>query len=208
MTAAQQPPGGGQGEGGGYPPPGQQGGYPPQGYPPQGQPPPGYPPGQGGYPPPGYPQQQPGGYPSQGQDPLASVGARIGAALIDLLVLIIPAVILSAATGGLETDDGISVGLSGVPFLLDFLLNVGYFTIMEATTGATIGKLAVGTRVVREDFSKIDFGPALIRNLVRIVDYFFCFLIGLIMIATNQRRQRLGDMAANTLVVRKEHART
>ena len=234
MTAAQQPPGGNEppgeqpDQGQGYPPP-QQGNYPPpqQGnYPPPQQgnyPPPqqgGYPPPyQGGYPPPqgyppqGYPPQQ-GGYPPQqgyqqpGPDPLASVGARIGGALIDILVLLIPAAILSALTDGLSTDDGLEISLTGVPFLADLLLNVAYFAVMEATVGATVGKLAVGTRVVKEDFSKIDFGPALIRNLLRIVDYFFCFLIGLIMIAANPKRQRLGDIAANTLVVRKEYART
>ena len=236
MTAAQQPPEGqgppdeqprpdsGQGyppaQQGGSPPP-QQGGYPPaQGYPPQGYPPPqqgGYPPAQGyppqGYPPPqqGYPSQggypPPPGYQQHGSSPLASVGARIGGALIDILVLVIPFAILSALTDGLRTDNGFQVGLNGVPFLIDLVFNVAYFVVLEGTIGASVGKLAVGTRVVREDLSKVGFGPALIRNLLRFVDYFFCFLVGLIMIAASDKRQRLGDLAANTLVVRKEYAR-
>ena len=189
MTAAQQPPGGGPGEGGGYPPPG--GGQ--QGYPAQ----------QGGYP------QQPGGPPpGGGKEQLASVGARIGAALIDILILIIPGLIIAAATGRFETTDGgFEFSLVDGAFLLQMAVMIAYFTIMEATAGGSVGKLAVGIRVVKQDFSPVDFGPALIRNIIRVIDVSFCFLIGLIMIAVTDRRQRLGDMAASTLVVRKEYVR-
>lgn len=195
-----EPPGGGGQEP--YPqqyPPAQGGGYgqqypPPQGYPPQ----PGYP----GGPPQGYPPQQ------YDQAPLAGVGARIGAALIDLVILMVIFFLFAAATGGFDTTNGFEVSLTGAPALFNFLLNVAYFTVLEATTGATVGKLAVGIRVVKEDYRLADFAAVLIRNLVRIVDYFFCFLVGLIMIAATKKRQRLGDMAANTLVVRKEYVRS
>jgi uncharacterized RDD family membrane protein YckC len=202
----------------GYPPP--QGpppqsyppqGYPPAGYPPQGYPPPGYPPQQGyggppqGYPPPQYPPPQ---YPPPyNQAPLASVGARIGAAILDLLILAIVFIAMSAAFGELDTSNGFEARLDGAPFLLNVVIDLLYFALLEGTVGASLGKLIVGTRVVKEDYRKVNFGGAFLRNLVRPVDYFFCFLVGIITIAATQKRQRLGDMAGSTLVVRQEFVR-
>ncbi len=74
-----------------------------------------------------------------------------------------------------------------------------YFAFCEWRWGQTVGKKAMGMRVVPLDGGEMTFGPASIRNVLRIVDF---FLIGPMMIANSARRQRLGDKLAGTVVLR------
>lgn len=73
------------------------------------------------------------------------------------------------------------------------------------TAGRSLGKLAMGLRVVRVDASPVGFLPSLVRNVVRLADYIF-FFVGLWMILVSSRHQRLGDLAAGTIVVRERRA--
>jgi uncharacterized RDD family membrane protein YckC len=76
-----------------------------------------------------------------------------------------------------------------------------YFAFSEWRWGQTIGKNATGIEVRSLDGAeKLTFGQASIRNLLRIVDF---FVIGWIMVAATKRKQRLGDKAARTVVVRR-----
>ena len=76
---------------------------------------------------------------------------------------------------------------------------------MEATLGATLGKLARGLRVRRLDGSPLGWGGATVRNVMRIVDgfpYFVPHLLG-VLVAYRDRplRRRLGDRVARCAVV-------
>jgi uncharacterized RDD family membrane protein YckC len=136
------------------------------------------------------------------------VGYRLLALIIDGLVLLIvtcPLSIISfVATDGDSTEfSGVSAAMNG----LAFVVTIAYYVVMEATRGATVGKMALGLKVVKADGSKPDFGAAIIRNLLRIVDsipFFIPYLLGAILIWTSPTRQRLGDRVANTMVVRKD----
>lgn len=76
-----------------------------------------------------------------------------------------------------------------------------YFAFTEWRWGQTIGKNAVGIEVRAIDRSpRLSFGQASVRNLLRLVDF---FLIGWAMIALSGRKQRLGDKAAKTVVLRR-----
>jgi membrane protease YdiL (CAAX protease family)/uncharacterized RDD family membrane protein YckC len=75
-----------------------------------------------------------------------------------------------------------------------------YFAFCEWRWGQTIGKNATGIEVRSLDRGELSFGRASIRNLLRLVDL---FVIGEVMIATTPRRQRLGDRAAGTVVLRR-----
>jgi uncharacterized RDD family membrane protein YckC len=133
------------------------------------------------------------------------LGRRLGALVIDGILLGIVFVIVGVAGGGGKTGHGqASVHLGGSATLIWALLSLLYFTVSEGTSGQTLGKRALGIKVVRADGSPAGFGPALIRNVLRIVDSLPIFyIVGLISIlATGQRRQRVGDLAANTAVVR------
>lgn len=132
-------------------------------------------------------------------------GRRIVAALIDGLLLTAVFVGLAAATGNAEAEDGtFSVSLTGVPFLVFLLVFLGYYVLLESRTGQTLGKRIMGIRVVAEQGGGApSTGQALGRTLLRIVDGLpVLYLVGLVAVAVTRKDQRVGDMAANTLVVR------
>lgn len=143
---------------------------------------------------------------------LADLGSRIVAGLIDFTIIIIIAFILYSLTfasrfmfgmpwGGPML--GFGWGWYGGMFGIQFLLWVIYFTYFEGTSGQTIGKKITNIRVVKGDGSACDFGSALLRNILRIVDHLpFLYLLGIVLIAATERRQRLGDMLANTILIK------
>jgi uncharacterized RDD family membrane protein YckC len=81
-----------------------------------------------------------------------------------------------------------------------FSLWFNYFAFCEWRWGQTIGKNATGIEVHSLDGDKLNFGQASIRNLLRLIDF---FVIGEAMVALDRRKQRLGDKAAKTIVVRR-----
>lgn len=137
-----------------------------------------------------YGQQQVYG---QGQLQYVGVGMRFLALLID-------AIIIGAVAGLLSFIFRNAPGLSGS---LIGVLAIAYYIVMEATYGATLGKMALGLRVVKEDGSPISWSESVIRNLLRIIDGLFAYLVGAILIWTSPLKQRLGDRVAHTVVIRK-----
>ena len=134
------------------------------------------------------------GQPMYGQTQMqyVGVGPRFLAVLIDTIIIGVVAGILSA----IFRNSGLSGGVTG-------LLTLAYFIVMEATQGATLGKMALGLRVVKTDGSPITWTDSLIRNLLRIIDGLFIYLVGAIFIWTSPLKQRLGDRAAHTVVVKR-----
>jgi uncharacterized RDD family membrane protein YckC len=127
------------------------------------------------------------------------VGRRAVAIIIDSILLMIVGWALAAVTGNTSAT---GFNLGGAPALVFFLIAFAYFVVMEKTQGATLGKKAMGLRVVRENGSAMDWGAVIIRNLLRIIDGIAFYLVGAIVVWISKKRQRLGDMAAKTLVVR------
>lgn len=126
------------------------------------------------------------------------VGRRAVAVIIDSILLFIVAFVIALATGG-TTEAGFHIG--GAPFFLWTALGLAYFIVMEATQGATLGKKAMGLKVVKQDGTPLDWQASIIRNVLRLIDGFFFYLVGAIVVWVSKSRQRLGDMAAHTLVV-------
>jgi len=94
----------------------------------------------------------------------------------------------------------------GINTIIPFM----YFIIAEAVLGATIGKMALGIRVVRLDGLPISWGQSITRNLLRIIDhipYGIPYLLGAILIWASSAKQRLGDRVAQTVVVRRRSLR-
>ncbi|TKJ38604.1 MAG: hypothetical protein CEE38_02565 [Planctomycetes bacterium B3_Pla] len=77
------------------------------------------------------------------------------------------------------------------------------FSFLEGGRGLTPGKWILGIRVLGTDLRPCGFGRALIRNLLKFVDGFFNFMVGVLLIALSENWQRVGDMAARTVVVYK-----
>src|SRR4030067_1107613 len=77
-----------------------------------------------------------------------------------------------------------------------------YHSLLEGTWGKTIGKKICGIVDLKEDFTKCTIGRGFLRNLMRIVDNFFYYLVGVVAMAGTMRWQRLGDLVAGTVVIR------
>ena len=128
---------------------------------------------------------------------------RAGAYVIDFLIR--GAVL---AVGGLIVSlAGIAIGgkvASGVILLAWFLMDWLYPVVFEAgKRGATPGKRAMGLRVVQATGSPITLGQAVVRNFLRFIDGmpFFTYCFGLTSCLATRRFQRLGDLAAGTVVI-------
>jgi uncharacterized RDD family membrane protein YckC len=76
------------------------------------------------------------------------------------------------------------------------------YSFLEGRWGATPGKWVVGIRVLGTDLLPCGFGRALVRNLLKFIDGFFNFMVGILLAALSENWQRVGDMAARTVVVR------
>jgi uncharacterized RDD family membrane protein YckC len=134
-----------------------------------------------------------------------SVGRRFVAILIDSIIVFAVGTPFGdyqhvRSESGMTTYSFHFHGGGALGILLIWLV---YYAVMEATLGATVGKLAMGIRVVQEDGSKCTWQGAIVRNLLRIVDALFAYLVAAILVWTSPKRQRLGDRAANTVVIRK-----
>src|SRR5262249_10287845 len=99
----------------------------------------------------------------------------------------------------------ISVDIAkAVTLLCYFVLSVGYGMILEwHWRGQTLGKRLLRLRVVDAQGLRLQFSQVAIRNLLRFVDSLpFFYLLGGMACLFSRRAQRLGDFAANTIVVR------
>jgi len=95
------------------------------------------------------------------------------------------------------------VGAGGIFLILLFLVEWFYPVLFEVYWhGQTPGKKALGISVINDDLTPVTLGTSMVRNLLRTVDFLPLFyLAGLVTMLSNRRFQRLGDMAAGTLVI-------
>jgi uncharacterized RDD family membrane protein YckC len=132
-------------------------------------------------------------------------GTRIVATLIDFVLFFVLFIIMSVQLGDSSARDsgnGFSVSLNGAPFILYILLVLGYSFLLEWLRGQTLGKMLMGLRVVAVE-GELTAQKVFIRTALRIVDALpFFYVLGFIVMVTSARKQRLGDMAAGTVVVK------
>jgi uncharacterized RDD family membrane protein YckC len=140
----------------------------------------------------------------------AGVTRRFVALVIDGFVFVGIIVVLGLLAGGAYStststptsasfDAGVQIGNG--PMLGALVLFFVYYVVCEGVFGRTLGKRILGLRVVAEDGSPIYLGAAFLRNLLRIVDGLFFYLVAAISVWSSPTRQRLGDRAAHTYVV-------
>lgn len=136
---------------------------------------------------------------SVGELEYQGLGRRFVAIVVDVIVLFVIGYLI-AIPSGMTTGAGFD--LSGGPAFLWFLVSFAYYIVLEGQYGQTLGKMAVGIRVVTETGDAITYRASLIRNVLRIVDGLFVYLVGAIFIYLSDTQQRLGDRVADTVVVR------
>ncbi len=139
---------------------------------------------------------------------IAGIGSRLYAALIDIAVLTPIAFIGIYVTvrAMSDLDERLGNWLAAIAGIATFALLWGYYMIFEITTnGQSPGKRALGLRVIKVHGYPIGFSDSAIRNLVRIVDFLpFFYGTGLLAMLLNKNWQRLGDLAAGTLVIKED----
>jgi len=141
----------------------------------------------------------------------AGIASRLLAATIDTVV---QGVLLVAVVMGLVLFQGAGIDLFGLQvalgYVLVFLVIFGYPAAMETLwRGRTLGKAALGLRVVTVEGGPVRFRHAAIRSIMQLVDKVFPVapaLPGTLAVLASQRNQRLGDMVAGTLVLRERSA--
>lgn len=135
---------------------------------------------------------------------LAGIGSRFLGALLDVTIQasvgLAGALVLAALFEG-----GIFTLLASVgAFLVIFAYDVA-FEVLNG--GRTPGKMAAGLRVVRASGAPVTFVTSAIRNVLRLVDVLPVFYgVGMAAVFFTRRHQRLGDLAAGTVVVRERSA--
>lgn len=132
---------------------------------------------------------------------LASLSNRVFAWLIDMVIIIIAYLMLFAASGLFLSSENSLV----VAWYLLFLPVFFFYTLVWewATGGSTPGKMAMKIRVVRLDGRPLSFTDHLLRWSFRMVDIYFSLgSIAITLINSTDWCQRLGDMIANTSVIR------
>jgi len=166
------------------------------------------------------------------QPPTKVIGRRVGAILIDSLIVFAFNAILFFLMAQTEEDiiRGLGEGdidlttstyfnldlgddqysLVGSDFtiwlLITSVVGILYWMVLPGLKGWTVGKLITGIRVVKDDGTcPAGVGKNVVRQLLWIADYFPYFipyLTGFIVALTNDRNKRVGDIVAGTLVVR------
>ena len=179
-----------------------------------------------GLPPGAYPGLPPGvvaDQPPGAATPRNPLGRRASAALVDVVLLSVVFLILGLATGGTPAQTlppgelswsvgavavstwSISFGevtVAGWWLALYLGVVLVYYFALEATTGRTVGKRILGLRVVSRDGTRPSPAVIAARTLLRLVDWVpLLYLVGFVTaLATGRRRQRVGDLAAQTEV--------
>lgn len=133
---------------------------------------------------------------------LAGPVLRFFAWLIDGLCVM---ALMSFLTGLIRVFGLVSPGMvNAVLTIAFFVLNFGFSIFFEwAWRGQTIGKKLLGLRVVDAEGMRLQFDQVVTRNLIRLVDLLpLAYVVGGLSCWLSRKCQRLGDIAANTIVVR------
>ncbi len=146
---------------------------------------------------------------------------RFVAKFIDGLVMMVPGLLIQGAAaalvpGGLQaltptpgaeptppTPEQIASFASalGLVMVLSIGVNLLYNALMVSKYGATLGKMALGLKVINEDRTKVGFGKAVGRFFAEIVSGMVCY-IGYIMAAFDSEKRSLHDQICSTRVIK------
>jgi uncharacterized RDD family membrane protein YckC len=136
---------------------------------------------------------------------LAGPASRFVSAIVDILIqivlLVCVSIVLSLAGTGVGLGSGLALLLWAV---MSFAVITFYDVFFEVFhSGRTPGKRLNGLRVVRASGHPVTFLTSAVRNVIRPIDFLpSAYLLGAIVILATRKNQRIGDVIADTLVVR------
>jgi uncharacterized RDD family membrane protein YckC len=139
-----------------------------------------------------------GYYAASGNVTVSVLGIMLGNATASVLgIMLGPIYLFDSFAYGSVWDAAIVLGI---------VIELLYFTLLLGRYGQSVGMMAVKIKVVNEaDSAPITYGAAFIRTILLYVDeipYAIPFLLGAILIWTSDKKQRLGDRVAHTVVLK------
>ncbi|MGN7409406.1 RDD family protein [Sporosarcina sp. SAFN-010] len=141
---------------------------------------------------------------------LAGLGSRSAAFIIDQLILTVVNISVLIVLAIFYTRDidffafaGMDSLILGLAILGLFIVNTGYFVIMEYFSGGkTIGKRLLGIRAIQENGHSLTLLSSFIRNFLRVIDSLPAgYFLGIVLIFFHSKHKRIGDLVAGTIVV-------
>ena len=124
---------------------------------------------------------------------------RVAAAIFDAMIIAIMSMAVAPLVGSSILEPEGSFLVYTVAPVIGFF----YYFLLEGFAGQTIGKRILGIAVVKADGSPCTYLSSFVRNLLRVVDAMpFFYLVGLAVMALSDRKQRIGDHVAGTVVVK------
>ncbi len=128
----------------------------------------------------------------------AGIGDRTMAAVIDYMIL------MSYIIGALFLIGALNIGTMWLSYVVISLPYLGYFLVAELlSNGRSIGKKLQRIKVARLDGAQPTAGDYIIRWLFRLIEIDLTFgLVAAVTLLLRGRGQRLGDLAAGTVVIR------
>ena len=135
-----------------------------------------------------------------------SLGLRSIAAFVDIVILFLLVLIPYAlfSSSDVSGDSSSATLRRDGDWFVSLMLWFLYFEILETRNGQTVGKMLFKLRVLNIDGSKPDATSIAIRTIFRIIDDLpFLYLLGFIVASNKDGKQRIGDLVAKTMVVKK-----
>jgi uncharacterized RDD family membrane protein YckC len=139
--------------------------------------------------------------------PVAGLGSRGMALLIDTLIQIVVVIVVIFLTEMISPDLNrywVTAGkwMTAAVIFLMFCLYWGYFALFEIFwNGQTPGKRQARIRVITVGGRPVNTFETIARNFLRAIDSQLAYMVGAIAIVVDKRNRRLGDMVAGTVVV-------
>jgi len=131
---------------------------------------------------------------------LASVGDRIVAAIIDRVIIVAYVIIIAFSTGLMS-----NAGTGGYIFFAILFLPAAFYSLLSETflNGQSVGKKVMGIKVISLNGNQATFSQYLLRWIFRLVDMLILSgLIAVIVVASTEKHQRIGDLVAGTTIIR------
>jgi uncharacterized RDD family membrane protein YckC len=143
---------------------------------------------------------------------MARVGDRAFAMFLDLFVFF-PLLYLSTAAIGIAngtykngTADFVG-GAMFLPILIDTIIWIAFYVVSEYFFKGSPGKHVMGIKVASKEGGRIGFLQSVVRNLLRLIDAIGFYALGFVVVLCSKQGQRIGDLAAKTLVLEKDDSR-
>ncbi|TCI85105.1 RDD family protein [Tenacibaculum sp. M341] len=134
---------------------------------------------------------------------IAPIYIRVIAFVIDIVIYYLLSLAFGILFGKHTNVDTFGFSLTGFPALMLLLITLFLWPVSEGIYGQTIGKRFMDIRVIANKNKKMTIGRGLIRFFVGLLD--MIFLIGIVVAIFDNNSNRIGDIIANTVVVKNKY---